>query len=254
MSAQRNVLGRVANTLRRTYRKGRRALIAPPLSDAEQARAIRQFHRVFYERGLAGQTWYRGVRMIKCPLDLWIVRELIERVRPEFIIETGTYLGASALYYGDLLDRQGRGGVITIDLHPPEHYLETTLANSGAPQRHPRARYLYGSSTAPEMIDEVWSAVRPDATTMVFLDSDHAQAHVQAELRAYAPLVSRGSYLVVEDTNINGHPVKADFGPGPFEAVEEFLRSDAGQGFERDRGCERYLLTMNPGGWLRRVA
>jgi len=238
--------------LARGYRCTRRALLQPPLSDQASARAVAEFHRLFYERGLAGRTRYQGVRMIKCPLDLWIMRELIERIRPEFIIETGTYLGASALYYGDLLDQVGHGQVITIDLHPPEHYLETTRVESEPPKRHRRVRYLRGSSTAPETIELVRSLVRP-GSTMVVLDSDHAKRHVLAELRAYAPLVTPGSYLVVEDTNINGHPVKADFGPGPMEAVNEFLSSPEGGVFQPDPRCERYLLTMNPGGWLRKA-
>jgi cephalosporin hydroxylase len=246
-------LNRVASALVRGYRRRRQALLRPPLSDQAGARAAAEFHRLFYERGLPGQTWYRGIRMIKCPLDLWMVRELIERLRPEFIIETGTYLGASALYYGELLDQQGQGQIITIDLHPMEHYVATG-ALTAPPRRHARARYLNGSSTSCEVIETVRSMVRPEASTLVFLDSDHAKRHVLAELRAYAPLVSRGSYVVVEDTNINGHPVKADFGPGPMEAVEVFLRSPEGRGFRPDPGCERYLLTMNPSGWLRRDA
>ena len=248
-----STLGRVARRLTTGYRKTKRSLLAPSLTLENEARAIREFHRAFYEKGLPGQTWYRGVRMIKCPLDLWIARELIERLRPEFIIETGTYLGASALYYGDLLEQQGRGQVITIDLHPLEHYLQTG-AQTAQPQRHARARYLIGSSTSREVLETVRSLVRPGAITMAFLDSDHAKRHVLGELEAYAPLVTPGSYLIVEDTNINGHPVKADFGPGPMEAVEEFLNSGLGRSFKPDLACERYLLTMNPGGWLRRIA
>ena len=86
---------------------------------------------------------------------------------------------------------------------------------------------------------------------MVVLDSDHSQAHVAAELEAYRSFVAPGCYLVVEDTNINGHPVAADFGPGPMEAVEAFL--PRAPEFEVDRSRERFLLTLNPGGYLRRI-
>jgi len=74
---------------------------------------------------------------------------------------------------------------------------------------------------------------------------------VAAELLAYAPLVPVGSYLVVEDTNVNGHPAAPDHGPGPWEAVQDFLRTDPG--FEVDERCERYFLTQNPSGYLKRV-
>jgi cephalosporin hydroxylase len=86
----------------------------------------------------------------------------------------------------------------------------------------------------------------------VILDSDHSQTHVRAELQAYAPMVSLGSYLVVEDTNVNGHPVLPDFGPGPMEATQEFLISH--NEFVRDPSREKFMMTFNPGGFLRRVS
>jgi cephalosporin hydroxylase len=86
---------------------------------------------------------------------------------------------------------------------------------------------------------------------MVVLDADHSRDHVLAELRLWSDLVTVGSYLIVEDTNINGHPVYADFGPGPWEAVREFLaeRDD----FVVDESRHRLLMTWNPGGYLRRT-
>jgi cephalosporin hydroxylase len=79
----------------------------------------------------------------------------------------------------------------------------------------------------------------------------HKKNHVLAELRAYAPLVPRASYLVVQDSNVNGHPALPDFGPGPFEAIEEFLAEN--DEFQVDKRRERLLFTMHPNGYLRRV-
>jgi cephalosporin hydroxylase len=84
---------------------------------------------------------------------------------------------------------------------------------------------------------------------MVILDSDHTEPHVRRELELYSPLVTPGSYLVVEDTNVNGHPVFPDFGPGPMEAVVDFLAST--DDFEVDPDMERHLMSFNPNGWLR---
>jgi len=86
---------------------------------------------------------------------------------------------------------------------------------------------------------------------LVLLDSDHSRDHVLKELQSYAPLVTPGSYVVVEDTNLDGHPVFPEFGPGPMEAVAEFLGSDSH--FEVDRTREKFLMTFNPGGFLKRV-
>lgn len=85
---------------------------------------------------------------------------------------------------------------------------------------------------------------------MVILDSDHSLTHVAGELEAFAPLVTPGCYLIVEDTNINGHPVYPEFGPGPMEAVLEFLPHHPE--FVVDARCERLLMTFNPNGFLLR--
>jgi cephalosporin hydroxylase len=86
---------------------------------------------------------------------------------------------------------------------------------------------------------------------MVILDSDHSQSHVEKELKLFAPLVTLNSYLIVEDTNINGHPAYPSFGPGPYEAVETFLRTN--DNFEVDSSREKFLMTFNPKGYLKRV-
>jgi cephalosporin hydroxylase len=85
---------------------------------------------------------------------------------------------------------------------------------------------------------------------LVVLDSDHGKTHVCEELCAYCPLVSIGSYVIAEDTNVNGHPILPQFGPGPMEAVEEFLKMNTN--FAIDRSGEKHLLTFNPCGYLRR--
>jgi cephalosporin hydroxylase len=86
---------------------------------------------------------------------------------------------------------------------------------------------------------------------MVSLDSDHHKDHVLKELKLYGPLVTPGNYLVVEDTDINGHPVMPRWGPGPMEAVEEFMKNNSD--FIQDRSREKFGVTLFPGGWLKRV-
>jgi cephalosporin hydroxylase len=89
---------------------------------------------------------------------------------------------------------------------------------------------------------------------LVSLDSDHVASHVLNELHAYAPMVSQGSYIVVEDTHLDGVPTQPGFGPGPFSAVTEFLREGGSREFAQDFSRESLGITYYPGGWLRRYS
>lgn len=200
------------------------------------------FHALYYdaEDQTFQSTRWLGVRALKLPLDLWIYQEIINEVRPSLIIETGTAHGGGALFLASVSDLLGEGRVVTIDIAKRE----------GMPQ-HPRITYLVGSSTAPEILAQVKGMIRPNDRVMVILDSDHARDHVLRELELYSDLVSRSSYLIVEDTNVNGHPVLTSHGPGPTEALEQFLRRD--RRFVVDRSREKFFFTFNPGGYLRKV-
>ena len=181
-----------------------------------------------------------GKPTLKCPFDLWIYQELLYELRPDVIIETGTFLGGSALYLASVCELIDQGRVISID--------NKTYADQPT---HTRLRYLHGSSVASETVAAIQRQVQPGDVVMVILDSDHSKAHVLREMQIYSQLVTLGSYLIVEDTNINGHPVWPDFGPGPMEAVETFLKGD--DRFMIDRAREKFYLTFNPGGYLKKV-
>ncbi len=180
-----------------------------------------------------------GVLTRKCPLDLWIYQEMIFELEPDLIVECGTAFGGSALFLACTCDQVGQGRVVSID-----------IATSNDLPQHPRIQYLVGSSTSSGVVDQIRSLVDEARRVMVILDSDHSKDHVLAELRLYAPLVGTGSYVVVEDTNVNGHPVMADFGPGPMEAIDQFMTES--DDFVIDRSREKFLLTFNPRGFLRR--
>ena len=113
-------------------------------------------------------------------------------------------------YLAHVLDILGRGEIVTIDI------------NHAVRPQHPRIHYIQGSSADPELVAEAVLG-RSREVCVVILDSDHSQAHVSRELEILSPYVTPGSYLIVEDTNINGHPAYPAFGPGPFEALECFL-------------------------------
>jgi cephalosporin hydroxylase len=166
---------------------------------------------------------------------------MLHELRPDVIVETGTAFGGSALFLASMCDLLDHGRVITIDLQEFE----------GRPE-HPRVEYVAGSSTDPEIVQRIETEVDGAGVVMVVLDSNHTRDHVLAELRAYAPLVTPGSYIVAEDTILNGHPVSPEFGPGPMEAVEDFLRERGD--FEVDERREKLYLTFNRRGFLRRKA
>src|SRR5688572_11540734 len=187
----------------------------PELS-SEEIEIVRRFHELYYrnwiEKGAdtINLSWF-GHHVLKCPLDLWVYQELLVRTRPDVVIETGTKFGGSALYVAMLLDQIGHGHLITID----------TEAQPNCP-RHDRITYVSGSSIDPVVISQVRENVGAQRA-MVLLDSNHHADHVYQELIAYSPLVPQGNYLVVEDTNVNGHPAYPQFGPGPMEAVARFM-------------------------------
>jgi cephalosporin hydroxylase len=202
----------------------------------------RLFHRIYYAEG--DRTWqdtrWLGARVYKTPLDLWVYQEIVVELRPDLIVETGTYAGGTAHFLATVLDHLGNGRVLTIDVKPQP-----------SPLQHDRITYLTGSSTDPAVADVVREASARSATTMVILDSAHDEPHVLAEMELYEAFVTPGSYLIVEDTNLNGHPVARGTGRGPMEAVDRFLSSHPR--FEVDRSRERFLLTFNPRGFLRRL-
>jgi cephalosporin hydroxylase len=226
-----------------TARRRANDLLKRTSSAITERRVVRPFHRLFYDSGK--QTWsntyWLGVPAQKCAFDLWVYQEMLHELRPAVIVECGTANGGSALFLASICALLGQGEVVTVDI----------AEQPGRPS-HERITYLKGSSTDPETLESVKQLVAGRTPVVVILDSDHSRDHVLNELRLYTPLVSAGSYVIVEDSNVNGHPVVPDFGPGPAEAVTRFLAET--DEFEVDRSREKFFLTFNPSGYLRKRA
>jgi cephalosporin hydroxylase len=213
-------------------------------SRRHETSTVDAFHRLYFDARAFNMTWrntyWLGHPILKCPLDLWLYQEILHQVRPDLILETGTAYGGSALFLASMCDLIGTGRVVSIDAE----------ARPGLPV-HPRVEYVVGSSVSEAVLGRIRAYAAQASTVMVILDSDHARDHVVAELRAYAPLVTPGSFLIVEDTNLNGHPIAPDHGPGPMEALEQFLPDHPE--FAHDPATDKFFLTFNPKGFLRRA-
>jgi cephalosporin hydroxylase len=185
-------------------------------------------------------TWL-GQPVWQNVFDLWIMQETIAEIKPALLIETGTNRGGSALFFAHLFDLMGHGAVVTIDVEKLHGIA------------HPRIQFLIGSSISPSIIETVRTlAASAAGPVLVTLDSDHHEGHVRAELEAYAPLVTPGSFCLVQDGVIDTLPSFAGGRPGPLPAIEDFLRTHPEFEIDTERS-RKFLITHHPSGWLRRV-
>ena len=196
---------------------------------------------------------WMGRPIIQYPQDMVAMQEILWRVQPELIIETGIAHGGSLVFYASICELVGRGEVLGIDIDIRAH-------NRAAIEAHPMARHIRmidGSSIDPGVIAQV-AAQAAGKRTLVVLDSNHTHDHVLAELQAYAPLVSVDSYCVVFDTVVEDLPPGLypdrpwDVGNNPKTAVKAYLRDNID--FTIDEDVEaKTLITVAPGGYLRRI-
>jgi cephalosporin hydroxylase len=214
----------------------------------DRQKVVDEFSRLYYDdpHTWADTSWM-GVLTQKYPTDLIMYAEILFKTKPRRIIECGTALGGSGLFLAHICDILGVGYILSIDSHDPKDH-------GIVKPKHFRVDYLEGyDSTSTQTLDIVSSFCGPNSgddhfRTMVILDSDHTKRHVLAELELYHKFVTPGCYLIVEDTNLNSNQARPDHGPGPKEALEEWLPKHPE--FEVDERCTRFILTAHPGGYL----
>ena len=194
-----------------------------------------------------------GRPIIQLTEDIMLMQEIIFRVKPDLIIETGIAHGGSLIFSASMLELLGNNGkVLGIDIDIRQH-------NRLEIEKHPMAKrisMMQGSSIDKTVAEKVHAFAENSEKVMVFLDSNHTHEHVIKELELYSSLVKKGSYLVVFDTGIEDLPedMCADRpwgkGDNPKTAVWKFLKSN--NRFEIDRELEsRVLFTVAPDGYLK---
>jgi cephalosporin hydroxylase len=191
------------------------------------------------QQRIVSQTSYFGVKTWKSPLDFWIYQEILWQMRPDLIVEIGNASGGSTLALAHLCDLLGKGRVIGLD-----------LSHERVPEpvkRHPRITFLDGD--ACDNFPRVAAEIAATDRILIIEDSSHTYENTLKVLRTYSPLTRPGDYFIVEDS-ICWHGIEHGPSPGPYEAIETFVRENPD--FEIDRDMESFLITWNPKGYLKR--
>lgn len=199
---------------------------------------MQYFEHVHVLDSSRNQPRWRGIKVVKYPSDMILYAQVIFDRKPDYIIETGTFHGGSALFFADILSITGGKGVLTIDVKHVSKQPWLTVP----PPEHPLVTYFQSSSINGELIAKLYDIVE-GSSVMVVLDSLHEKHYVAKELEMYAPMVTVGQYLVVEDCWTNSpNPY------WPYYAVQEFLAGHPE--FERVPLEEQFVFAVTRDGWL----
>lgn len=221
-----------------------------PMRRLSKEEIIEKFASIYYATRPYAGARFLGVPSMQYPADNWVMQEIISEIKPDYIVETGTAAGGTTLFYATVLEKVNKQGkVITIDLSSAR--LDPKV-NDFAIWKE-RVELIKDSSLSPRLVSMLAERLR-GSKVLVTLDANHYRGYVQKEMELYAPLVSVGSYLVVQDTHLGGHPNHHESegrDGGPWEAVAAFLQTN--KNFEIDRSREKHLVTQYPSGYLKRI-
>jgi cephalosporin hydroxylase len=185
-----------------------------------------------------------GVTTLKSPSDMWNYQEVLVALKPSLVVEFGTRFGGSALFFAAVMRQIGRPfKLLSVDIDA-----DTV---SAATRQDPDVELMTMSSTDSRVAERI-GALRREFPGPVFaiLDSDHAEAHVLGEMKLLRPVLVKGDYMIVEDSNVNGHPVYPSHGAGPYEAIEAYFREfpdDYSHDVIREK---KFGFTWAPNGFL----
>lgn len=201
---------------------------------------------------------WMGRPIIQLPEDVLRMQEVIYRIKPDVIVETGVAHGGSLIFYASLFKAMGKGRAIGVDIEIRPH-------NRKAIEHHELFSYLNlieGSSTDPAIVSRVKSMIKPGESVMVVLDSNHTRQHVLDELNAYHDLVTPGSYIVATDGSMKDlHDVprgRPEWSwDNPTAAAAEFAGTHPEFTIEQpawpfNESTLKHNITHWPGAWLKK--
>jgi cephalosporin hydroxylase len=203
-----------------------------------------EYHKWYYDKEVWEDTRFLGVVTNKSVSDMWNYQEILVELKPRFIVEFGTRFGGSALFFS----------VIGRAIDPNMKVLSVDVSHAEVDQRvhdDPTIRLVTASSAGLEIADIILE-MRQETPGKVFfiLDSDHSKAHVLAELALLRGVCERGDYVIVEDGNINGHPVLPGWGDGPSEALQAYFEMYPNDYTVDAQREAKFGFTFAPSGFL----
>jgi cephalosporin hydroxylase len=208
--------------------------------------AAEDYHLWYYNTNVWRTISWMGVEIYKSPMDMWNYQEILFALQPSVIIEFGTHRGGSALYFATVMRQIGNPfALLSVDI---DHSLVHPVVRA---DRH--IELLQSSSVAAPVAAKI-AEMKQQHPGKIFaiLDSDHTKQHVLAEMLLLRPLLSPGDYMIVEDSNINGHPVLPLWGAGPYEAIEEYFALYP-EDYTKDSRSRKFGFTFAPEGFLVRA-
>ena len=219
-----------------------------------QSKALEVLVEADHHRWIHQSNWM-GEPLLNLPQDMFAIQDIIWRTRPEFIIEVGVAWGGGMLFEATLLEILGGKKVIGIDIFIPDDLRQRLASHDKLSER---IELIEGRSTSLDTLSNVTDLLNGSRKALVILDSYHTHEHVLNELRAYAPFIEKGQYLICGDTVVERIPEQVHrnrpWGPGnnPATAVTEFL-SETKRFVVDEKIDQRLLLSCHPGGYLQAV-
>ena len=203
------------------------------------------YHKWYYERDKVWiHTRFLGIMTMKSVSDMWNYQEIITDIKPAIIIEFGSFAGGSAIFF-DMIGRAVNPDIKVFSVDIDHSLLDPRVKD------YPEIEFLESSSTDAGVARRI-AALRTENPGPAFfiLDSDHSKKHVLSEMISIRDVLQPNDYVIVEDANVNGHPIEKNWGAGPFEAMEEYFRRYPDD-YSRDTQREqKFAFTFATNGFL----